>query len=40
MLVVDAGGGTVDCCTYRVKKADPLRLEEEVVEPKGLCSGK
>lgn len=37
-MIVDAGGGTVDLTTYRVKDNYPLRLAREVVEPKGMNS--
>ncbi|CAJ2501486.1 Uu.00g043390.m01.CDS01 [Anthostomella pinea] len=38
ILLLDAGGGTVDANTYRVSQTTPLRLTEEVVPPGGdLC---
>jgi hypothetical protein len=33
IVIVDAGGGTVDAVTYRVANSLPLRLTEEVVRP-------
>lgn len=33
IVIVDAGGGTVDAVTYRVTNSLPLRLTEEVVRP-------
>jgi hypothetical protein len=34
-ILLDAGGGTVDAITYKVRKVRPLRLEREEVEPAG-----
>ncbi|KAF9874990.1 hypothetical protein CkaCkLH20_07684 [Colletotrichum karsti] len=36
-VVCDAGGGTVDLISYRVKGTDPLRLDECVEAQGGLC---
>jgi hypothetical protein len=33
IVVIDAGGGTVDAVTYKCTRGDPLRLSEEVVAP-------
>ena len=33
ILVLDAGGGTVDAVTYQITNSYPLRLSAEVVEP-------
>jgi len=33
ILVLDAGGGTIDAVTYKVTNSYPLRLDDEVVEP-------
>ena len=33
ILVLDAGGGTVDAVTYKVTNSYPLRLSAEVVTP-------
>lgn len=33
IVVVDAGGGTIDAVTYKCEKRDPLRLSAEVVAP-------
>lgn len=33
VVIIDAGGGTIDAVTYRVASARPLRLAEEVVPP-------
>ncbi len=33
MVVLDAGGGTIDAITYQVTRSFPLRLEKEVVAP-------
>jgi hypothetical protein len=33
ILVLDAGGGTVDAATYKVTNSYPLRLSDEVVLP-------
>lgn len=33
-MIIDAGGGTVDAITYKVKEQYPLRLQE-LVEPDG-----
>ncbi|KAK5129421.1 hypothetical protein LTR08_003277 [Meristemomyces frigidus] len=37
-VVVDAGGGTVDLITYKIKQLTPLRLEE-IVPGSGSCCG-
>ena len=31
ILVVDMGGGTVDLCTFLIKKIEPLQLEEACI---------
>ncbi|KAL1602352.1 hypothetical protein SLS60_005768 [Paraconiothyrium brasiliense] len=33
VVIVDAGGGTIDAVTYKCANDDPLRLSEEVVAP-------
>lgn len=33
VVVIDAGGGTVDAVTYKCEMGDPLRLAEEAVAP-------
>jgi hypothetical protein len=33
VVVLDAGGGTVDAVTYKCVNSNPLRLGEEVVAP-------
>ncbi|KAE8149926.1 hypothetical protein BDV25DRAFT_119620 [Aspergillus avenaceus] len=38
-ILLDAGGGTVDAITYKVRKLRPLRLEREEVEPAGALCG-
>ncbi|KAF2137801.1 uncharacterized protein K452DRAFT_312172 [Aplosporella prunicola CBS 121167] len=38
-VVCDAGGGTVDLITYRIKAVDPLELAEVVPGSGGLCGG-
>lgn len=30
-MIVDIGGGTIDGCTYRIVRTQPLRLEEAAV---------
>lgn len=35
-MIIDAGGGTVDLTTYKVKENYPLRLEREEIEPTGV----
>ncbi|KAF7522399.1 hypothetical protein PCG10_007511 [Penicillium crustosum] len=37
LVVCDAGGGTVDIITYRVKEADPLRFEEATKGTGAVC---
>jgi hypothetical protein len=39
VVVLDAGGGTVDAVTYKCVNSNPLRLGEEVVAPcsKSVC---
>ncbi|KAH7385873.1 hypothetical protein BKA66DRAFT_548581 [Pyrenochaeta sp. MPI-SDFR-AT-0127] len=39
VVVVDAGGGTVDAVTYKCEIGDPLRLSEEVVAPDSQLRG-
>ncbi|KAJ9500627.1 hypothetical protein H2202_003843 [Exophiala xenobiotica] len=36
-MVVDMGGGTVDLCTYRISKTEPLQLEEACVGQGAKC---
>ena len=39
IVILDAGGGTVDGVTYEVSNSRPLRMSAEVVPPKSaLCS--
>ncbi|OKL64182.1 hypothetical protein UA08_00533 [Talaromyces atroroseus] len=38
-VLLDAGGGTVDAITYKVKSKYPLRLEREEFEPEGALCG-
>ena len=33
IVILDAGGGTVDAVTYQVKHSYPLRLSAEIVPP-------
>jgi hypothetical protein len=33
IIVLDAGGGTVDAVTYEITNSYPLRLSKEVVPP-------
>lgn len=33
IVVLDAGGGTVDAVTYKCVNGDPVRLDAEVVAP-------
>jgi hypothetical protein len=33
VVIVDAGGGTVDAVTYKCDNDEPLRLSSEVVTP-------
>ncbi|KOS38019.1 hypothetical protein ACN38_g11178 [Penicillium nordicum] len=37
LVVCDAGGGTVDIITYRVKETDPLRFEEATEGTGAVC---
>ncbi|KAK4861131.1 hypothetical protein LT330_004047 [Penicillium expansum] len=37
LVVCDAGGGTVDIITYRVKQTDPLRFEEATKGTGAVC---
>ncbi|CAI7572395.1 unnamed protein product [Penicillium palitans] len=37
LVVCDAGGGTVDIITYRVKETDPLRFEEATKGTGAVC---
>ncbi|KAJ5787881.1 hypothetical protein N7457_002871 [Penicillium paradoxum] len=37
LIVCDAGGGTVDIITYRVKQKDPLRFEEATKGTGAVC---
>ncbi|KAJ5365517.1 hypothetical protein N7517_008403 [Penicillium concentricum] len=37
LVVCDAGGGTVDIITYRVKQIDPLRVEEATKGTDAVC---
>ncbi|KAJ5207500.1 Heat shock protein 70 family [Penicillium cf. griseofulvum] len=37
LVVCDAGGGTVDIITYRVKQTDPLRVEEATKGTGAVC---
>ncbi|KAJ5977810.1 hypothetical protein N7501_001152 [Penicillium viridicatum] len=37
LVVCDAGGGTVDIITYRVKETDPLRVEEATTGTGAVC---
>ncbi|OAK96902.1 hypothetical protein IQ06DRAFT_351485 [Phaeosphaeriaceae sp. SRC1lsM3a] len=39
IVILDAGGGTVDAVTYKCKKSDPLRLSAEVVPPDSALDG-
>ncbi|CAI6338266.1 unnamed protein product [Periconia digitata] len=39
VLILDAGGGTVDAVTYRVTNNEPLRMDAEVVPPEGKLCG-
>ncbi|PVI00853.1 hypothetical protein DM02DRAFT_671732 [Periconia macrospinosa] len=39
IVVVDAGGGTVDAVTYECSNGDPLRLTSEVVAPNSKTCG-
>lgn len=39
IMVVDAGGGTVDLITYRIHSLTPLRIEEAVPGAGGACGG-
>lgn len=32
IVVLDAGGGTIDAATYQIANSYPLRLSEEVVQ--------
>lgn len=34
-MILDAGGGTVDAITYRLRSTNPLRMEKEEVTPEG-----
>jgi hypothetical protein len=34
-MILDAGGGTVDAITYKLKGTEPLRMEKEAVRPEG-----
>ncbi|QKX56906.1 uncharacterized protein TRUGW13939_04014 [Talaromyces rugulosus] len=38
-MILDAGGGTVDAITYKLKDTEPLRMEREAVRPKGVLCG-
>ena len=33
VVILDAGGGTIDAVTYRCVNGDPVRLAEEVIAP-------
>lgn len=37
-MILDAGGGTVDAITYRLKDTEPLKMEREAVKPEGAFS--
>ncbi|KAF2734482.1 hypothetical protein EJ04DRAFT_602989 [Polyplosphaeria fusca] len=39
IVILDAGGGTVDAVSYRVTNEEPLRFEAEVVPPYSLLCG-
>ncbi|KAF2124677.1 hypothetical protein P153DRAFT_325969 [Dothidotthia symphoricarpi CBS 119687] len=39
VVIVDAGGGTVDAVTYKCENSDPLRLSAEVVSPDSRLCG-
>ncbi|KAH7067280.1 hypothetical protein BKA63DRAFT_521873 [Paraphoma chrysanthemicola] len=39
VVIVDAGGGTVDAVTYKCKTSEPLRLLAEVVAPDSIMRG-
>ncbi|KAI9933210.1 hypothetical protein ASPWEDRAFT_42965 [Aspergillus wentii DTO 134E9] len=39
ILILDAGGGTVDAVTYKLKDTEPLRMEREAVRPEGVLCG-
>jgi hypothetical protein len=34
-VLLDCGGGTVDAGTYKVANEEPLRLEQEIINPAG-----
>ena len=38
-VVCDAGGGTVDLVTYRLRSIDPLEVEESAIPAGGKCGG-
>ncbi|KAE9377463.1 hypothetical protein N431DRAFT_329570 [Stipitochalara longipes BDJ] len=39
IVILDAGGGTVDAVTYKVTKSHPLRLSDQVVPPGSMLCG-
>ncbi|KAI8933218.1 hypothetical protein NX059_009853 [Plenodomus lindquistii] len=39
VVILDAGGGTVDAVTYRCENGDPVRLAEEVIDPDSQLCG-
>ncbi|KAL1794641.1 hypothetical protein ACET3X_006457 [Alternaria dauci] len=39
VVILDAGGGTVDAVTYRCVNGDPVRLAEEVIPPDNRLCG-
>ncbi|PVH99820.1 hypothetical protein DM02DRAFT_629036 [Periconia macrospinosa] len=39
VLILDAGGGTVDAVTYGITKEEPLRMDAEVVKPDSEVCG-
>ncbi|KAF2647604.1 hypothetical protein K491DRAFT_614350 [Lophiostoma macrostomum CBS 122681] len=39
VVILDAGGGTIDAVTYEVTRSDPLRMDAEVVAANSILSG-